>query len=74
MNQYLVLYKNKEGSCFQSIKIWPEIEKMLRKMEEAGGRMRVFQLNGINTPYALRVIHCNNTFWLETMNGIHVEG
>lgn len=74
MNQYLVLYKNMEGNTFQSIHTWAEIEPMLYKMEVAGGRMRIFRLNGLNTPYLVRVVHCKNMYWLETMNGTHLEG
>lgn len=74
MNQYLVLYRNKDGNCFQSIKIWPEILKMLRKLEEVGGRMRIFRLNGVQNPYLVRVVRCKDMYWLETLNGIHIEG
>ena len=74
MNEYLVIYQNKEGKTFYSIKTWPEIEKMLRKREEVGGKMRVFRLSGISDPALVRIIHCKDMYWLETMSGIHVEG
>jgi len=74
LNQYLVLYKNQEGNTFQSIHTWAEIEPMLYKMEKVGGRIRIFRLNGLNDPYLVRVVHCKDMYWLETMNGIHLEG
>lgn len=74
MHEYLVIYTNKDGASFHSIKIWPEIETMLRKMEVVGGRMRVFRLVGSQDPQLMRIIHCKDCYWLETMSGIHVEG
>lgn len=73
MNQYLVLYRNKDGNCFQSIKIWPEIEKMLRKLEEVGGGMRIFRLNGMNHPELMRVCHEDDAYWLEPINRIQLR-
>lgn len=74
MNEYLVTYRNKEGRCFHSIKTWPEIETMLRKMEVVGGNIRVFRLIADKDPQILRIVHCGNSYWLETLYGIHVEG
>lgn len=72
--EYLVIYTNEARESFHSIKVWPEIETMLRKMEVVGGRMRVFRLIGDQDPQLVRIIHCKDCYWLETMSGIHVEG
>ena len=73
-HEYLVIYTNKDGESFHSIKIWSEIETMLRKMEVVGGRMRVFRLVGDKDPQLMRIMHCKNYYWLETLGGIHVDG
>jgi hypothetical protein len=45
VNQYLVTYKNTKMERFHSLKVWPEIQKMLRTMEEVGGSIRVYRLD-----------------------------
>lgn len=74
MNNYLVIYQNKEGKCFHSIKTWPEIEVMLRKMAKVCGWMRVFRLIGTRDPQRMVINHCVDSYWLEDIYGNHVEG
>ena len=72
--KYLVIYRNREGKCFYSLKVWSEIEAMLRKMETWGGHMRVFRLSGDSNPQRMVINHCVDKYWLETVYGVHVEG
>lgn len=74
MSEYLVIYTNKAGESFHSIKVWPEIETMLRKMEVVGGRMRVFRLVGCKDPQLMQIYHCRDAYWLASPYGVHVEG
>ena len=48
MKQYLVSYKNTDGAKFHSLKTWPEIQKMLRIMEEVGGEVRIYRLDKVD--------------------------
>ena len=74
MNEYLVMYQPpNDNKYYPSLHIWPEILTMLKKNEEVKGRLFVYRFVDEKTR-PLRVIHCRNLYWLETMYGYHVEG
>lgn len=74
MNQYLVMYRPpNDNKYYPSLHIWPEILTMLRKKDEVGGFIKVFDLRTGN-PQQLLVVKSKGNYWLEDLYENHVEG
>jgi len=73
MNQYLVTYKNTDGAKFHSLKTWPEIQTMLRTMEEVGGGIWIYRLDKV-APERVWPRKVKDTYMLEDLFRNIVEG